>query len=158
MKIKLLNAVLGLLLFSNLIIAQGKIVISSAEDLPKHSYVLENRNALETVQSDKAIGTIAKMLKTDLEADLNKYDIQDNASLKEYYTTLRYISIIDGDYDKAIEYIHKERELADKESERLTRGMETEAMLKAAMAENTFDADKLSARILTDLADRKSVV
>lgn len=157
MKIKYLSSVFALFLIINLINAQEKVVVTSAEDLPKHSYKLENRNALEIVQSKENITEIAEIIKADMDADMQNYDIQDNSALKEYYTTYRFISMIEGDYEKAIKYIHKERELADKESEKLTRGMETEALLRAAMDKNTLEPELLSEQILKDLAKKMKV-
>ncbi len=157
MKIKMLSAIMALFLFGNLVTAQEKIVISTAEDLPKHSYQLENRSASDNVQSEEAIEKIAAMIKVDIEADLEKYDIKDRASLKMYYTILRFISIIEEDYKKALDYIGMERELADKESEKITRGMETEALLRAAMAEKTFEAEILSDKIATNLANKMAI-
>lgn len=157
MKIKFLSTVLALLLSIHLIHAQEKIVVTSAEDLPKHSYKLENRNALENIQSKEAILGIAEMIKNDLEADLEKYDIQDNSALKEYYTTFRFIAMINGDYEKAISYIQMERELADKQSEKITRGMETEALLRAALGSKTLEPELLSDQILNDLANKMKI-
>lgn len=154
MKTRILSVIIFSLLFYNFLSAQEKTLITSAEDLPKHSYQLENRSASDNVQSKDAIKKVAAMLKLDIEADLEKYDIKDRASLKMYYTILRFISIIEEDYKKALKYIEMERELADKESEKITRGMETEALLRAALEENTFEAEKLSEKMLAILADK----
>ena len=88
----------------NLSVAQDKIVITKAEDLPKHSYELQNKDALSIVKSKASILELAARVKEDLLTDLEKYDIQENATLRDYYGSLRIISILEGDYKKAQVY------------------------------------------------------
>ena len=119
---------LFLVLFMSLcfVKAQDKIVILKAEDLPKHSYELKNKDVVAIVQNKESIFELAAMVKKNLLADLNKYDIKQRATLRDYYYSLRVISVLEGDYVKALEYISKERELADKESEKITLGISTQ--------------------------------
>jgi hypothetical protein len=48
---QLINLLLVLTLSLGILQAQDKTVITKAEDLPKHSYKLENKDALAIVQS-----------------------------------------------------------------------------------------------------------
>lgn len=157
MKTKISSFFIFLLLFTNVVSAQQKQIISKAEDLPKHSYKLETKDAVVIVKSKEKILEIAEMIKSNLESDLAKYDIQDNSALKDYYSTLRIISAIQGEYSKALAYIDKERELADKESERILKGAEMIALLESAIKLNTFEAEKLSESMLGILEEKLSV-
>lgn len=154
---KILLSVIFISLNFNFLSAQEKQIITKAEDLPKHSYNLIKRDAVAIVNSKEDILEIAKMLKENLESDLEKYDIRDNSSLKSYYSILRRISILEGDYQKALDYIEMQRALADKESEKIVMGIETIALLKSAMKLNTLDAEKLSESMLSNLEEIMSV-
>ncbi len=111
--------------------SQEKIKIEKAEDLPKHNYQLANKNVSEFIEDDKLMGDLAVAIKKDLESDLSKYDFSDPSILKEYYGNLGAIANLEKDYDAALKYIYKARELSDKESERLMRSCELEAYLLA---------------------------
>ena len=149
-----INLILALSLSLNFVKAQDKSVILKAEDLPKHSYELENKDAVAIVKNKGNILELAAMVKKDLLADLEKYDIKENATQREYYGNLRFISIIEGDYKKALEYIQKERELADKESDKITLGISSEAFINAAVQNKTLDANILNPKI-TECLEKK---
>lgn len=151
MKKILFLALITLTLCSTFSVAQEKIEISKAEDLPKHSYALESTNALEIVQDKEKVMVIAAMIKEDIKNDLEKYDILDNSALKERYADLRMIATIEGNYEKALELIYKERELADKESEKIIRAMSAEAVLKAVIEVNSLELEKISPLIIQTL-------
>lgn len=138
--------------------AQEKTVITKAEDLPKHSYQLKNKDAVAVVESRESILQLAAMVKKDLLADLEQYDIRENASLRDYYGSLRTISILEGDYQKALKYIKKQRKLADKEAQKTTIGMGTEALLNASLEHNTMDVDQLSSSITKSLEEHLGAV
>ncbi|WP_370476644.1 S8 family serine peptidase [Tamlana flava] len=148
--------ILSVMLISSLrfVNAQDKIVVTKAEDLPKHSYVLENKDALAIVKNKENIMDLAAMIKNDLLADLGKYDIKENATLRGYYGKLRNISILEGDYNKAIEYIKIERKLADKASQKITLGISTEAFINAVVQYNTMEPNIINTHITKSLEDK----
>lgn len=151
---------LFLVLFMSLcfVKAQDKIIILKAEDLPKHSYELKNKDAVAIVQSKESILELAAMVKENLLADLNKYDIKQRASLRDYYYCLRVISVLEGDYVKALEYISNERELADKESEKITMGISTEAFINAVNKSKTMDAKVIGPQITQFVEEKLNAV
>lgn len=136
-----------MILFLNVAEAQEKTVITKAEDLPKHSYQLKTKNAETLINSKESILELATQVKKDLLADLEKYDINENATLRRYYRTLMTISILEGDYEKAQGYIQKARTLADKKSEGITLGLESEVFMNAFEQSRTMDASKLGPQI-----------
>ena len=111
---------------------QEKIKVEKAEDLPKHNYQLTNQNLSDLISDDEALSALASEVKEDLELDLDKYEFSDPSILKDYYGDLSIIAFLEKDYNKALDYIYKTRELSDKESERLIRSCEFEAYILAA--------------------------
>lgn len=134
--------------------AQDKIIITKAEELPKHSYELHNRDALDIVNSRDQILELASRVKKDLLADLEKYDIKENATLRDFYGNLSTISQLEDDYSKTLVYIEKQRKLADKESKKVTLGMNTEALIKASQEYNSTDPEKINSRITQLLIEK----
>lgn len=134
--------------------AQNKIVIDKAEDLPKYSYNLSNKDAVEIVQKKEQILKLATILKKDILSDLQKYDIRENATLRDYYEDLRTISVIEGDYNKALEYIQKGRELTDKESEKIILGLEIEAVINAIDKISSAEPNRIGSQITHSLLQK----
>ena len=151
---KTLITVLVLSLSLNFAWAQQKTVITKAEDLPKHSYELKNKDALAIIQSKDKTLELALLVKKDLLDDLEKYDIRENATLREYYGNLLTISLIEEDFQKALDYIYMRRELADKASDKLLLGIGTEAFIKTSEAQETKDANKISPEITQWLIEK----
>lgn len=147
-----------LVLSSNFVTAQDKTVITKAEDLPKHSYELKNKDALAIVKSKENILELADMVKKDLLADLEKYDIKENATLRDYYSNLSTINMIEGDYKKALDYIQKARILADKESEKISLGLASEVLMNVVVQNNTMDSDKINPQITKSLEEKLNTV
>jgi subtilisin family serine protease len=90
---------------------------------------------------------LAAMVKNDLLSDLEKYEIKENATLRQYYANLRLISIIEEDYNEALQYIQKQRKLADKESHKIIAGIESEAFINAVAPNNRMDKVKMNREI-----------
>ena len=145
---------LVLIISSSIASAQEKKVITKAEDLPQHSYTLENRDVLSFVQNKQEALKMAAMVKSDLLADLQNYDIQENASLRNYYGNLGMINILEGNYKEALGYIEKMRAHADKPSGKIMNGIESEVLIEALMGNNATDADKISAQITASLIEK----
>ncbi|MBS2213694.1 S8 family serine peptidase [Carboxylicivirga mesophila] len=123
------------------LLAQDKIVINKAEDLPRHSYELIVDDALIFIQDDQKVLDLAQLIKTDLLNDLDTYEINDNASLRSIYTKLRDIALIENDYKTVIEYIKRERTYSDKESAKLIRAKSMEAIANAMLTNEAKDLE-----------------
>ncbi len=152
-----ITLLLFLLLTGNLVLAQNKTVITKAEELPKHSYVVKNKNAVEIIKNKETILDLASKVKKDLLADLEKFDIQENATLRNYYSNLRVISIIEGDTKSALSYIQKQRKLAEKESEKIMTGIQSEVFINALTSVNTMEAEILGPQITKSLEENLSI-
>ncbi len=124
-------------------IADGKrIAVTRADELPRHSYAID-KTVLDLIRDDARFGKLVASVKADLEADHRAYDIRDATTLKDDYTTLRIIAMLDKDWDRALAYLAKVRELEDKPAIKLTAGLIPEAYIAArkadpALFEKTF--------------------
>ncbi len=151
---QLITSFLTLILLVNLTHAQEKKVITKAEDLPTHSYALKNKNAVEVIQDKEAILELAAMVKKDLLSDFEEYDIQENATLRDYYSTLRIISFLEGDTKAALDYIEKQKEVTEKESARLLTGTQTEVLIDAMNNNSSMDPEVLGPQITKATKDQ----
>lgn len=99
--------------------AQEKIKITKADDLPRRSVTLKGK-AQEILKDDAQLQALNDLLIKNALADLEKYDIQDRATLKGYYEILMTCYFFKDDYEKALNLIPKVEELSDKKAEKLT--------------------------------------
>ncbi|MCU0438066.1 MAG: S8 family serine peptidase [Raineya sp.] len=106
-----------------------KIKITKADDLPRRSVTLKGK-ATEIVNDIAQLNTLNNAFIKNLEADLEKYEITDKATLKAYYQTIMMGYVFKKDYDKALSFIPKIQDLEDKKSEKLTTGLFLQAYAK----------------------------
>ncbi len=121
---------LALLTWMGSAFAEGKIKIEKLDDLPRHTYKV-NMKATEVIQNDAALMKLAGEVKKDLEDDLNKYEIADKTTLKDFYANLSTIALLEGNYDLYLSYLQKRKELEDKTSIKATTGMFAQAYIAA---------------------------
>jgi subtilisin family serine protease len=126
---------LGVLLIGSPAVHAEKIKIEKADDIPPHAYKITMK-AVELVENEKAVKKLAKKIQGDLEKDLEKYDIEDKTTLKEYYANLGMIALVGKRFDDYLKYLEMRRELEDKEAARLTTGLFARAYIKAAQSGN----------------------
>ena len=107
---------------------EGKQVITSAEQVPRHSYAVQpdvRKLLLDNDRSDRLMQALEK----DLTADLGAYDIRDAATLQEYHKALAAIDFLRGNPAGVRAHVSRIRELEDKPGPRLTSGLITLALL-----------------------------
>ena len=109
---------------------EEKIQIKSSDDLPRITYEVSDVPSV-VLGSDVAVMEIASKVKADIKAIMEKYDIQDKGTIKGYLADLRNIAILEGDYDSALEYNLKVRNMQDKPADKLTSGLSTDSLLNA---------------------------
>ena len=125
----LLITLIGLICFTALPVA-GKIKIEKLDDLPRYTYKLDVK-AVELFDNDEALMKLAHSLQKDLENDLEKYEISDKTTLKDYYGTLGAIAMLDKRYDDYLKYFEMSNKLEEKEASRLTAGLFTRSYITA---------------------------
>ncbi len=109
---------------------QQRIRIERAADLPVHTYRLTT-TASDLVRDAGQFTLFAKQLETDLRSDLDRYVIEDHATLKFYYRILSDLAVERGDYDEAVDWQDRIRAIEDKPSDKLTVGIVERALALA---------------------------
>lgn len=109
--------------------AEEKIPVSSADDLPRISYEVSALPS-EILRDKPEVMSIASKVKSDIQNILDTYDIADKGTIKSYLIDLRNIAALEGDFDKALDYNLKVRNMQDKPADKLTSGLSTDSMLK----------------------------
>ncbi len=150
-RLLLVMALLVMLPFS--VLAQQKVTITKAEDLPKHTYDMEIDDAVAFIQKEKNVLELAALMKEDLLSDLATYDIKDKSSLRSMYVKLRDIALLEQDYEAVLKYIKLDRLQTDKESDKLTRGLVTEALVTGLMKEKGNNDSRIGAETAAFLDD-----
>jgi len=125
--------------------AQDKIVITKADELPRRSITFEGK-AADIVNDFDQLYRLTDGLIENLEADLNKYDIQDKSTLQSYYFALVSCYTFKKDLDKGLLFLEKARELEDKESTKLTTGLFLQSFAKAYQEESDIGAESFKQR------------
>ncbi len=128
---KSLSLMIAFLLFmAGSILAQDKIKIEKLDDLPRHTYKIEQK-AADFIKDHDAVMALAAKIKKDLESDLAKYEIEDKTTLKAYYSDLGLIAMLEGRYDDYLKFLDKRKNLEEKEAQKLMAGFTGSAIVKA---------------------------
>ena len=110
--------------------ASEKIPVTTQDELPRHTYAIDG-SITELVSSWEKLSPLAGEIRADLEADLEKYDIQDKATLKGIYGTLLVIDLAEERWDDALERVELLRGLEEKAAAKAMAGLGTEARVAA---------------------------
>ncbi|MFH1735025.1 MAG: S8 family serine peptidase [bacterium] len=115
-----------------------KIKIEKLDDLPEHTYTLKIK-AADLFENDAELMKLAKAVEKDLLADLDKYDIQDKTTLKDFYGRLGTVALLEERWDDYLKLLEKRRMLEDKEAARLTTGLFGQSVIKAKRSGGNFE-------------------
>jgi subtilisin family serine protease len=107
-----------------------KIKIMRADDLPRRTIQLSGKVG-DIYNNDALLTKIADQIYANGLSDLNKYDIQDKATLSGYYSVLGLIDFQRGNYDEVLRKLEILKTLEDKEEERATYGLFNKAYIAA---------------------------
>ena len=78
-----------------------KTKITRLDDLPQHTYPISG-TVTEMVKSDEQVAELARQVRANIEADLEKYEIDDEATVQRMYSKLLSIDLLEGRYDDAL--------------------------------------------------------
>src|SRR5713101_3810996 len=107
--------------------------VASQSDLPRFTYPMD-KPASELLQADTAtFDAFAAKVRADLETVFPDYDIADKATLRDLLFAKLNLQQLAGEYPEALATVKQIRDLEDKPAARLTSGIFTEALLKAAI-------------------------
>lgn len=109
-----------------------KIVVAKLDDLPRYTYRI-TVPAAELYDNHEALIELVVSVKRDLLSDLEKYDIRDKTTLKDYYANLGAIAMIEKDWKLYLQYLNKQKQLEEKEASKLTTGLVGNAIARAKM-------------------------
>ena len=124
------------LLFQPAIAQTEKKKVASQADLPRFTYPL-NVPASDLLQADLATFNIfAAKVRSDVDDVLRDYDITDKATMRDLLSTKLNLQQLAGEYPAALETVKTIRGLEEKPSARLTSGLFTESLLRAATDTN----------------------
>lgn len=118
---------------------QERIVVKTADDLPRFTYKIEGKT-LDIINDHAKVMALLELMLADGNSVLDKYQIDDAATLKGIYDQMTQAYVLKGDYAKALEFVEKARALETKEQEKLMRGVSLKAMMKAKAASGGDDA------------------
>ena len=134
------NSLMGTLVASFLVLASfasaqsgAKKKVMSQSDLPRFTYMMD-KPASELLQADAAtFDAFATKVRADLETVFRDYDVADKATMRDLLSAKLNLQELAGEYPEALATVKQIRDLEDKPAARLTSGLSTEALLKAAM-------------------------
>ncbi len=107
--------------------------IERADQLPPRAYRIDGKpSALLT--DPKAAGALAATIRADLEADLRDLDIEDKATLRDYYSSLATFALMEGRLDDGLALAGKVRDLQEKPALKLLSGLALRALVAAQRA------------------------
>jgi len=110
--------------------SKGKIAITKHSDLPAREYSVAEKPSV-LVENKAQVLVLAAQIEKDINADLEKYDIQDQTAMRRMYSNLLDIAMCKGDYVQARDLVVKVRSMQDKPAQKLTSGLIAECLIKA---------------------------
>ncbi len=130
--------------------AGEKKVVRSQDDMPRHTYEIGYiPSAL--FSSREAFMPFAERVAVDAREVLATYEIEDAATLRSLYSLLQGLALLNGDFDQALVYSDKVRELEEKPAAKLMSGLVVHAIAYAAKAAPEGDPAR-NAAFRTDFA------
>jgi hypothetical protein len=110
--------------------AQTRQRIDKAADLPRFTYRIDGKLE-DLVRDDAKFRPFARDLRRDIESVLARYEIADNAALRQLLGVLVRLDWLEGRYDDALAHAAQVRELEDKPAEKLMSGQTIRAIVAA---------------------------
>jgi hypothetical protein len=115
--------------------------ITNQDQLPRHTYEVEG-SASEILTSEDAFAPLAAAVRSDIEALLADYVIEDRATLQSLEGTLFNLDMLEGDYASAEKRIERIRAMQEKPSSRLTSGLVGTAAIAAGRQPESADLSR----------------
>ncbi len=115
----------------------GKKKVTSQADLPRFSYPITG-TASELVQADDAtFNAFAAKVRTDLDAMLRDYEIDDKATLRTLLAVKLDLQVLAGEYQSGLQTVETLRTLQEKPAAKLLAFLYPRARLQAAIETKT---------------------
>lgn len=111
-------------------LADGRVRITSAADLPIHTYTVTSK-AVPLAEDNEAMSSLAAAVSAAITSDLAQYDIADRSTRRDLYRTLEHAALLQQDFDAARRYSGIVRGLQDKPADQATSGLIGTALIDA---------------------------
>ena len=135
--------------------ASGKIKVTTADDLPRHTYAISGKT-LDILNDPAKFDPIVDKLIADALRDLETYDISDPTTLQAYYELLSQAYMLRMDLPRALEWSNRAGTLDDKPQERATRGNMLGALAAAREVSTDMSSPQFIAKFKQSLKERVS--
>jgi subtilisin family serine protease len=127
----------------------GRPVITTRADLPKHSYPIA-MSVKDLFASDESIEILADSVRRDIQSDMTNYDIKDAKTLRDMLNGLVDIALIRHQDSIALSILPQIGELEEKPSSKALSGILIRCIVKAEQSESRADAN-IAERAFVDL-------
>ncbi len=107
-----------------------KLRITNIDDVPRHTYDVQG-SLTELITNKEIFKAFSERVRTDIEHDLEMYDIGDKTTLKKFWSILVELDMLESEYERALSGIAKIRGVEDKPADKLTGNLIDEAIIKA---------------------------
>ncbi len=118
-----------------------KKVVRTADDLPTHEYSLELKPSELVIADEPTFAAFAQDVRGKIEHDLATLDIQDKTTLRDRYSLLGQIALIEGRDADVTKYLDLVRENELKEATKLMAGQVPRSMLAAKSQTGSMDIE-----------------
>ena len=135
--------------------ASDKIKVTTADDLPRHTYAISGKT-LDILNDPAKFDPIVDKLIADALRDLETYDISDPTTLQAYYELLSRAYMLRMDLPRALEWSNRAGTLDDKPQERATRGNMLGALAAAREVSTDMSSPQFIAKFKQSLKERVS--
>ena len=119
-----------------------KVVITKADQLPRVAYAFEG-NVVELFNDREALREYFDKAQAEILDRLERFDIQDKATVRGYYGNLRTFDVLEGNYEAALKKIELIRSLLEKPADKLTSNLITESLLKVWLEKGDVTGEEL---------------
>jgi len=119
------------LAFATSALAQPKIPVEKAADLPRFEYRISGKLE-DVVRQPERFAPLAAEVRRNTELVLASYDIRDKATQRELLNLLALLDFLDGRYDAALARAEEVRALQEKPADKLLSGLRLRIMSQAA--------------------------
>lgn len=110
-------------------------LIEKKDDLPRRSYrVSVPVSELYAEKNRDALLALAAQLRSDINSDLQTFDIRDNNTVQGFYGALGSTAMLEEDWQGYLNYLQKRRELESKDANRLSMGLIGEAVAESHLS------------------------
>jgi subtilisin family serine protease len=128
-----------------------KTIVTSADQLPRRSYQLTG-TVSEILADEAQLKRLGDEMLANLNADLERLEIKDAATLSGYYSTMAILHAMRGEPAKALALVPRMRELEPKPAARLTTGMFLEVWARTRIEVPDEASDRFKQAFARNLA------